>query len=165
MENLLIKDAQVSLKTHEKFSKWEKQLFLFSDDNGILRCRGRIDNASNLPYSTKYPVILPGDHHLTALYVHRAHARVLHNGVKETLAELRSQFWVVKGRSVVKRILHNCSVCRRYKGKSYRVPPPPPLPAFRVREAPPFTSSGVDFAGLLYTKFPGGSQSKVWVAL
>ena len=164
VENLLINDAQVSLKTHEKFSKWEKQLFLFSDDNGILRCRGRIDNASNLPYSTKYAVILPGDHHLTALYVRRAHARVLHNGVKETLAELRSQFWVVKGRSVVKRILHNCSVCQRYEGKSYRVPPPP-LPAFRVREAPPFTSSGVDFAGPLYTKFPGGSQSKVWVAL
>ena len=110
-------------------------------------------------------MILPGDHHLTALYVRRTHVRVLHNGVKETLAELRSQFWVVKGRSVVKRILHNCCVCRRYEGKSYRVPPPPPLPAFRVREAPPFTSSGVDFAGPLYTKFPGGSQSKVWVAL
>ena len=145
VENLLIKDAQVSLKTHENFSKWEKQLFLFSDDNGILRYRGRIDNASNLPYLTKYPVILPGDHHLTALYVRRAHARVLHDGVKETLAELRSQFCVVKGRSVVKRILHNCCVCRRYEGKSYRVPPPPPLSAFRDREAPPFTSSGVDF--------------------
>ena len=43
VEILLIKDAQVSLKSHEKFSKWEKQLFLFSDDNGILRCRGRIE--------------------------------------------------------------------------------------------------------------------------
>ena len=29
VENLLIKDAQVSLKTHEKFSKWEKQCFFF----------------------------------------------------------------------------------------------------------------------------------------
>ena len=49
VENLLINDAQVSLKTHEKFSKWEKQLFLFSDDNGILRCRGRIQTYLNRP--------------------------------------------------------------------------------------------------------------------
>lgn len=110
-EILLIREAQVSLKAHMNFSVWERQLSLFADDDGILRCRGRIDNALNLPYSTKHPVILPGDHHLTTLYVHRAHARVLHNGTKETLAELRSQFWVIKGRSVVKQILHNCYTC------------------------------------------------------
>ncbi len=144
---------------------WEKQLSLFEDDGGILRCRGRIENASNLSYSTKHPVILPGDHHLTFLYILRAHARVFHNGVKETLAELRSQFWVVKGRSVVKQIFRRCYVCRRYEGKSSRVPPPPTLPAFRVREAPPFTSTGVDFAGPLFVKNTDGPQSKVWIVL
>ena len=81
---------------------WEKQLSLFADNDGILRCRGRIDNALNLPYLTKHPVILPGDHHLKTLYVCRAHDRVLHNGTKEILTELRSQLWVIKGRSVVK---------------------------------------------------------------
>ena len=158
-------DAQVPLKVHKNFPLWETQLSLFEDDNKILRCKGRIENALDLPYSTKHPVILPGDHHLTALYIYRAHAKVLHNGTKETLAELRSQFWVIRGRSVVKRILRKCYTCRRYEGRSCLVPPPPPLPAFRVQEAPPFTNTGVDFAGPLYIKITGGTQSKVWIAL
>lgn len=100
-ETLLILEAQAPLRGHKNFSMWKKQLSLFEEDSGILRCRGRIDNASNLPYSTKHPIILPGDHHLTTLYVRQAHARVLHNGVKETLTELRSQFWVIKGLSLI----------------------------------------------------------------
>ena len=42
---------------------------------------------------------------------------------------------------------------------------PAPLPALHVWEAPPFTNTGVDFAGPLYVKNPGGAQSKVWIAL
>ena len=125
----------------------------------------RIDNALSLPYSAKHPIILPSNSHLTTLYVCRLHARVLHNGVKETLTELRSQFWVIRGRSVVKRILHNCYTCRRYEGRACRVPPPPPLPDFRVQEAPPFTNTGVYFAGPLYVGNLGKVQSKVWIVL
>ena len=100
-ELLLIRDAQASLKCHKNFTTWKRQ-FSFFDDDGVLRCQGRIDNALSLPYSAKHPIILPSNSHLTTLYVRCAHARVLHNGVKETLTELRSQFWVIKGRSVVK---------------------------------------------------------------
>ena len=47
---------------------------------------------------------------------------------------------------------------------NYRHPPPPPLPLFRVDKAPPFTYTGVDFAGPLYLK--GASTSpKVWICL
>ena len=123
-ELLLIKDAQESLKCHKNFTTWKRQ-FSFFEDDGVLRCQGRIDNAQSLPYSAKHPIILPSNSHLTTLYVRRAHARVLHNGVKETLTELRSQFWVIRGRSVVKRILHNCYTCRRYEGRACRVPQPP----------------------------------------
>ena len=89
----------------------------------------------------------------------------MHGGVKTTLTELRSQFWILKGRSVVKSILRRCTVCRRFEGKPYAVPPPPPLPPFRLEEAPPFTHTGVDFAGPLYVRQSDGTSSKVWICL
>ena len=81
-ELFLIKKAQASVISHKKYPMWKKQL-MFEDDSGILRCWGRIDNAVNLPYSTKHPILLPSRHPLTILYIHQARARVLHNGMKE----------------------------------------------------------------------------------
>ena len=90
-----------------------------------------------------------------------------HNGVSETLAELRSRYWIVHGRSFVKMILHRCVICRFFEGRAHYPPPPPPLPSFRVREAPAFTYTGVDYAGPLYIKELGQSAGviKVWICL
>ena len=56
-------------------------------------------------------------------------------------------------------------MCRKYGGKPYSPPLPPPLPQFRLEEAPPFTHTGVDFAGPLYVKQPDGASSEVWICL
>lgn len=94
------------------------------------------------------------------------HDRVCHNGTKETLKEVMSRFWIIKGRSLVRKLIHQCTVCRRYEGLHYDIPPPPPLPKFRVSEQPPFTFTGVDFAGPLYIRYPGDTTtSKVWLCL
>lgn len=44
---------------------------------------------SDLPSSTQTLILLDKNHPLTTLIVKDAHRRVLHNGVKETLMELR----------------------------------------------------------------------------
>uniref|UniRef100_A0A1X7U6S4 Integrase catalytic domain-containing protein n=1 Tax=Amphimedon queenslandica TaxID=400682 RepID=A0A1X7U6S4_AMPQE len=56
----------------------------------------------------------------------------------------------MRGRSVIRKILRQCVVCRKIEGQHYSAPDPPPLPAFRVSENPPFNYIGVDFAGPLY---------------
>ena len=56
-------------------------------------------------------------------------------------------------------------MCRRFKGNSYHAPPVPPLKPFRLEKAPPFTHTGVDFAGPLYVRQPEGTSSKVWICL
>lgn len=90
----------------------------------------------------------------------------MHNGVKDTLTELRSKFWLVKGRQTVKKLLHDCVTCRRYEGKAYKAPPPPPLPDFRVKTAPAFTFTGLDYAGPLYVKeAKRKTEKKVWICL
>ena len=162
-EELWILESQKFMVSNKNFKHWGKQFDLFQDKNGIWRCRGRIQNAA-IPYSTKHPILLPKDHHLTTLFVRKAHERVLHNGVRETLTELRSKLWIVKGRSFVKKVLHQCRVCRRYEGNPYQAPLPPPLPSYRVQEAPPLSFTGIDFAGPLYVKIGDGTK-KVWICL
>lgn len=125
-ENCWIRDMQDSLRSDPRFPTWQQQFGLFSDDEGVWRCGGRLTRAE-LPFSTRHPVLLDQRHHLTTLIVRNAHCRVKHNGVKETLTELRSGYWIIRGRSFVRKVLRQCVLCRRYEGKPYRPPPPPPL--------------------------------------
>ena len=105
-------------------------------------------------------------HHFTKLLIKKAHDRVLHNGVRETLTELRSKFWIVKGRNLVKSIIRQCQICRRHEGRPCSAPPAPPLPPFRVEEAPPFSFTGVDFAGPVYVRSDSdNTPRKVWICL
>ena len=81
-----------------------------------------------------------------------------------SLTELRSRYWLVRGRQFIRTQLGKCATCRKYEGKPYKAPPAPPLPEFRVNQAPPFTATGIDFLGPLYVKTKEKS-SKVWIFL
>ena len=117
-------------------------------------------------WHTIFPILLDKKHYLTTLVVMYAHQRVQHNGVKETLVEVRSKYWIIGGRSLVRSLIHRCIICRRFEGRPLLAPVAPPLPAFRVNEAPPFTNAAVDFAGPLYIQNQGVSNSnKVWICL
>ena len=164
-ERLWILDCQSTLVKDKNFPMWETQFNLLKDDSQIIRCGGRLQNA-NLPFSSKHPILLNKKHYLTYLIVKNAHKRVQHNGVKETLTEVRSKYWIVGGRSLVKSFIHKCITCRRFDGMPLRAPPAPPLPEFQVNEAPPFSNSAVDFAGPLYVRSRRVSESnKVWICL
>ena len=66
----------------------------------------------------------------------------------------------------MKKVLHRCVTCRRFEERPHYPPPPPQLPAFRVKEAPEFTYTGVDYAGPLFIKSVNSSgESKVWICL
>ncbi|KAL5488551.1 hypothetical protein EMCRGX_G017505, partial [Ephydatia muelleri] len=146
---------------NKKFEEWTKQFGLYLDDANLWRCKGRL-SCADLPEATKHPIFLPSGHYFTTLLILDCHQRVMHGGIKETLTELRARFWVVKGRSLVRKVLRQCVRCMRYNGRPYSAPNPPPLPHFRVNASPPFSSIGVDYAGPLYIK---GAGNKVWIAL
>ena len=150
-EAMWIKDAQKYLRAEPNFKQRERSLRLFEDQDGVLRSQGRL-NYTQLPYCTRHPAVLPRGHHITTLIVRRCHSRVMHNGVNETLVELRSKYWIVKGRQEVRKVISRCTTCKRIEGKCYRAPLPPPLPQFRVSEEFAYTQLGVDFAGPVYVK-------------
>ena len=164
-ETLWISQAQYVMTQEAKFKEWKVQFRLFQDSHKLWRCGGRLQNA-DLEYSTKHPIVLLKKHQLAVLITEDAHRRVQHDGVKETVNEVRSKFWIIAGRSLARTVIHKCVTCRRFEGQPFDAPPAPPLPSFRVNEAPPFLYTAVDFAGPLYIRDKERtSEGKVWIAL
>ena len=110
--------VQLDLKPQKDFASFKKVL---EEIGGVLRCVGRLGN-SDLEVEAQRPIILPKDHIYTIKTIEECHERVLHGGVRENFAELRSKFWVPKGRQCVKKVLNKCVVCRKLEGKAYGAP-------------------------------------------
>ena len=137
-----------------------RQLQLYLDNGGYLRCSGRIHNAP-LRESTIFPFLLPSKHPMAALIVLATHATIFHGGVNSTVTALRQRFWIPSARQYVKSILRSCVACQRVCGKPYSAPP---LPKVRTQQASPFTVTEVDFTGALYVHGMTGEE-KMYVCL
>jgi len=67
------------------------------DEFGILRVGGRLENAL-ITSEAKHPVVLPyQNHQITG-----------HLGQEYVLSSLRQYYWIIKGRSAVRRVLNKC---------------------------------------------------------
>ncbi|XP_045170970.2 uncharacterized protein LOC123533396 [Mercenaria mercenaria] len=142
-----------SLKTSEKRLPIVRQLKLFLDDRGDLRCGGRIQNAP-LEYAITFPYLLPPKH-----------TRHLHTGENAIITYLRQKYWIPSIRRCVQTEIRKCVTCKRINGKQYPAPDPPPLPKFRLEDSAPFTVTGVDFTGALHVKDQRGNMSKEYICL
>jgi hypothetical protein len=152
-------------KTTRSTSSVVRQLDLFLDKEGLLRCAGRY-KYSNLSFRQRYPILLPKESQLTVLIIEDRHRRVKHAGVKTTLTEVREDFWIPRGRRMVKNIINKCIICRKLAAKPFKAPGPPPLPPMRLSDMPPFTNAGVDFAGPIYCRERGSKEAyKSYIAL
>ena len=100
-----------------------------------------------LLFDTKLPILVPSSHHFTDLFIQSAHEKVYHNGVRETLLEIRSKYWIPKGKQTVKRILNKCLLCRKLGGLPYPSPTVSDLPKFKVVGGQAFKAAGVDLRG------------------
>lgn len=159
-EVLWIKDVQSSAFSEEiqhmrtgqtRSNQRVNHLRLFFDAEGIIRCEGRLEN-STIQLDAKKPILLPSKHYVTGLIIDERHAMVQHNGIKATLNCVRERYWILRGREAVKRVLRKCFMCKKLEGKPYPTPKAPSLPSWRVSDDPPFTHTGLDFAGPLFVK-------------
>uniref|UniRef100_A0A7I5EC00 Integrase catalytic domain-containing protein n=1 Tax=Haemonchus contortus TaxID=6289 RepID=A0A7I5EC00_HAECO len=127
-----------------------KQLRLEEDDQGILRCHGRLGN-SKLPFDTKHPWIIASKSDLARLIVQHAHLP-LHCGTAHTMANVREKFWILKLRQLARSILARCVPCQKMNSLPYRYPEMDDLPAYRVQRTRPFEHTGIDYFGPLSIK-------------
>ena len=54
------------------------------------------------------PILLDKSHRLAELIVTEAHQQVQHSGVKATLTEVHSRYWLVKRRQFVRNQIYKC---------------------------------------------------------
>ena len=122
------------------------------DDEGILRCDGRLPYAECLPWETCYPIILSRNHWITTLIIKHAHEQNQHAGTSQVLAQLSVQYWIISAREAIREWERECMQCRRMKAslaKQVMVP----LPELRKRKSlRAFSHISVDFGGPFLTK-------------
>ena len=84
-----------------------------------------------------------------------------------TKCRMWEKLWVPKLRSLTKKVIQNCDVCKRYWEKpiSASRETTKSLPTFRVEMSDTFAVTGVDFAGPVYSGLKKSVTAKAYIAL
>ena len=83
---------------------------------------------ANLQKEMITPILLPLKEKFVELMIEEYHKRLLHLGVNHTLSQIRTKYWIVRGKAEVKNVLRKCRICRNYQGGPFKVPPMSPWP-------------------------------------
>ncbi|KAL0881752.1 hypothetical protein ABMA27_001541 [Loxostege sticticalis] len=138
----------------------------FNTDDSLLRVGGRLSN-SFYDYDTKHPILLHSSHHLTKLIYRHYHMLLLHAGPQLLLATSRHKVWVLGGRNLARKIVHDCIKCCRFSGK-VKQPIMGNLPEQRLHADYPFSSTAIDYAGpimILNRKGRGSTLIKSYLCI
>ena len=163
IRDLWIMEAQREITQKDNFDDLVKNLGVIEGDDTLMRCKGQMQNAA-LPTQAKSPILFPGNSWITKLLEMQIHENVSHGGVNRTLAEVRTRYWIPKGRQTLKKLPNECLVCQQFSAKKLMALNIAPLPRMRVMQTRPFQHTGLDFAGPLMVK-DGNQQSKAYVTL
>ena len=130
------------------------QLSPFIDDHGFLRSRGRLGKAS-INLCSRYPVILDAENPSIDLYLKHVHDTNGHCGLEFSRAPIQQQFWVLKARKVLRRIIRYRITCRRQQQDVIQ-PVMADLPTERLPSTINyfFRNTGIDYMGPFFIKTP-----------
>ena len=146
------KDLNHCLENGKRHSFYN--LGVFKDNDDILKCKGRFSLNIN-----GNPILLPKKDHFTKLIIIATHRKLIH-------AEIRKRFWILQGRSAVRKVIRQCLICIHWEGGPFKTPELAPIPkdieAKLSKE--PFLLVGLDYLGPLFTSNES-SNSKNWLCL
>lgn len=122
-----------------------RKLNPFVDDHGIIRVGGRLKH-SICSFEVKHPIIIPSCF-IAEILVKDVHAKVGHLGRESILSYLRRNYWVVKGNSLARKVVSNCTLCKKIQGRPCQQLMSD-LPEIRVQgDNPVFSNTGEDYFG------------------
>ncbi|XP_059225279.1 uncharacterized protein LOC131997762 [Stomoxys calcitrans] len=117
----------------------------FLDKGGLLRVNGRLSNA-DLSFNERHPIILPEKSRFCKLLVDFTHKILMHAEHQSMLRSIRQEFYVIRLKNAVRHCIRTCKICTIYKHRVHSQIMAA-LPPERCVFSPPFTNTGVDFAG------------------
>lgn len=142
-----------------------KKFTPYLDDNGILRLGGRLRQSKLLTYQ-KSPAILP-DLPISLLILRQLHLNLLHGEVQLTFYMVRTQYWIIGARNLIKGIIRKCVVCVRNQARvENQIMGELPTP--RISPSRPFSHTGIDYAGPFLVRSSSGrgvKTHKAWIAV
>lgn len=143
-----------------------KALNVFLDTDGLLRVGGRLRNADLLP-AHKNPVVLPNNHPFTYNLVRYIHYKNLHCSQNALLAFVRQEYWPLRAKDIIRKVIHTCVKCFRFRPKPL-TQFMGDLPSCRVNISSPFHGTGLDYGGPFNVRM-GGPRSrttiKCWISV
>ena len=141
-----------------------RDMNLFLDNFGIIRCDGRMDNVTRFENNLIYPILLAPRHHtLTQLIVMFYHRKVQHLGIQSTLNKVKlAGFRLIHPHQSVKSIIKPCMICKKFNNLSFRYPRMTDLPRDRVNLVRPYLNIGIDYSGFMMVK-EGENESKYYL--
>ena len=99
------------------------------EGDGIWHINGHIENYR--------PILLPKHGKLVECLVEHCKISTPHGEVQSTINKLRQRFLIPRMRSLVKKIIHRCNFCKRYRKKQLLPPATSVSPSFRTRLTEP----------------------------
>lgn len=82
----------------------------------ILRVGGRL-SSSAMPHDAKHPAILSKNSRVATLILQHVHRKIGHCGRNYMMSQLRQKFWIPQVTSAIRRLISECTVCRRLRGQ------------------------------------------------
>ena len=154
--NLWIKEAQQSLRIKMEDGSLVKLCPRY--DNDLIVVGGRVERWNEATWNKQQFILLPATHRLSYLIAEFEHRRSGHLGLASTVAKTRSRYWIIGVRKIVKSIISNCYGCR-FRLKTLACQRMSTLPEERLKPAPPFYTTGIDYFGPF--KLKGEVQKRV----
>ena len=152
-------DELQHLKGREKLPKQVTQLCLYLDEHGIIIWDGRIQHSSHHESASNlYTVTIETFVYISTTVIHERH-RTVHNAGTRNRHVYSRGLLDITARQSVGRVLKMCVTCKQ-KSKPAQPPRIPQFSPERVSEEPPFTNTGLEFAGPLYVRIPSQSDNK-----
>ena len=145
-EELWIKEAQCQI-----IYKLEERKFVKSNEvvneKGIIAVGVRTERWMAATWNRQKFILLQKDHLVTGLIMWHEHVKSGHSGVSDTIAKVRSTYWVMGiNRSVRSMVNKSVHCCIRFKRLAQQIMSP--LPIKRIKPSPLFYNMVVDYFGL-----------------